>query len=195
MKIRSARLIQTARPLPALLWLGIAMTASCAALAQPSPGPGPGYDEYMAKKAATDKWKESPYTLPAAPKDSDLLTYTVPNGSRDLNYAIDAKSVSVGKDGVVRFTSVIRSTQGARNVTFEGIHCNTFEYRIYAIGQPDGTWSNARGSHWQVINGYGPTAYQSALYNDYFCDNKMVTGSAADIVQNMRYPDRIKKPE
>lgn len=150
-------------------------------------------DAYFAKKEAARKnWQESAYTLPPAPQDSDLATYPV-SATTTLTFAVDTKTLTTTPDGLVRFTSVITSPQGARNVTFEGIRCETYEYRIYATGNPDGTWIPSRDTAWHRIRGYSANGYQGALYRDYFCENKLVRGSAKTIAHNLRYPQRISQ--
>ncbi|MFJ2994685.1 CNP1-like family protein [Pandoraea sp. NPDC087047] len=164
----------------------LALIAACSSTSQPVQD----FDEYLAQQEASkSKWKEADVTLPTtAPQDADLVSFpTTPNAT--LDYAIDVKSIQVTKeDGVVRYIAVIRSKEGARNVSYEGMHCSTFETRLYATGRPDGTWAPARNSEWRPIRPYGSTAYQGILYRDYLCQDKTPYGSAKDIVQNLRYP-------
>ncbi|VVE44996.1 CNP1-like family protein [Pandoraea anhela] len=179
-----------ARRAPRLVTLAslatLALIAACSSTSQPVQD----FDEYMAQQeAAKGKWKEAEYKLPTeAPKDADLISFpTLPNAT--LDYAIDAKSIEVTReDGVVRYIAVIRSKEGARNVSYEGIHCSSFESRLYATGRPDGTWVPARNSEWRPIRPYGSTAYQGVLYRDFLCQDKTPYGTAKDIVQNLRYP-------
>lgn len=163
----------------------LALIAACSSTSQPVQD----FDEYLAQQeAAKGKWKEAEYTLPtAAPQDADLVSFpTLPNSA--LDYAIDTKSVQVTDDGVVRYIAVIRSKQGARNVSYEGIHCSSFESRLYATGRPDGSWVAARKSEWRPIQPYGATAYQGILYRDYLCQDKTPLGSAKTIIQGLRFP-------
>ena len=163
----------------------LALMTACSGMMQPVQD----YDEYIAQQEASKgKWKEAVFTLPAkAPQDADLVSFpTLPSAT--LDYAIDTKSVQVTDDGVVRYVAVIRSKQGARNVSFEGIHCSSFESRLYATGRPDGTWVAARNSEWRPIRPYGATAYQGILFRDYLCRDKAPLGDAKEIVQNLRYP-------
>ncbi|AJC15019.1 CNP1-like family protein [Pandoraea sputorum] len=164
----------------------LTLIAACSSVSQPVQD----FDEYMAQQeAAKGKWKEAEYKMPtAAPQDADLISFsTLPNAT--LDYAVDAKSIEVTRDdGVVRYIAVIRSKSGARNVSYEGIHCSSFESRLYATGRPDGTWAPARNSEWRPIQPYGSTAYQGILYRDFLCQDKTPYGSAKDIVQNLRYP-------
>ena len=57
---------------------------------------------------------------------------------------VDEASVHYGSDDVIRYTMVIVSPSGARNVTFEGMRCETGERRLYAFGRADGSWSRAK---------------------------------------------------
>lgn len=174
------------RRAPRVAALGmLALVAACSSTSQPVQD----FDEYLAQQeAAKGKWAESKYELPtAAPQDADLVSYTTtPNAT--LDYAIDAKSVTVTDDGVVRYTSVIRSRQGARNVTYEGLRCSTFETRLYASAGSDGKWVKARNSEWRDIRPYGPSGYQGILYRDFLCKEKGPYGDPKEIVQNLRYP-------
>ena len=178
--VRRAPRLTALAPLAAL-----ALMTACSGTMQPVQD----YDEYVAQQEASKgKWKEAEFTLPAkAPQDADLVSFpTLPSAT--LDYAIDTKSVQVTDDGVVRYVAVIRSKQGARNVSFEGIHCSSFESRLYATGRPDGTWVAARNSEWRPIRPYGATAYQGILFRDYLCRDKAPLGDAKEIVQNLRYP-------
>ncbi|WP_449412000.1 CNP1-like family protein [Pandoraea soli] len=178
--VRRAPRLTALAPLAAL-----ALMTACSGTMQPVQD----YDEYVAQQEASKgKWKEAEFTLPAkAPQDADLVSFpTLPSAT--LDYAIDTKSVQVTADGVVRYVAVIRSKQGARNVSFEGIHCSSFESRLYATGRPDGTWVAARNSEWRPIRPYGATAYQGILFRDYLCRDKGPLGDAKEIVQNLRYP-------
>lgn len=126
-------------------------------------------------------------TLPALPQAADILQFDVSTLS-NLNYGVDAKSLSVGKDGVVRFTAVITSPAGAHNVFYEGIRCDTYEWRLYAATNDAGTdWDRTVANDWQRIPNSELNAYQSALYVDYMCTSKMPTGTAKDIVEHIRY--------
>ena len=112
-------------------------------------------------------WAEVEAQLPASPDKQDLIPFTV-GSVKDVKYFIDAKSLSVGSDGVIRYTLVIVSSAGAQNVSFEGMRCNTAERRVYAFGRPDGTWSKARSNQWGRIQG-SSNNHNVELYANFFC--------------------------
>ncbi len=141
---------------------------------------------------------EDAVTFPAPPVDRDAVPFDV--GGRDespLRFAIDPKSVSIGKDNVVRYTVLITSKTGARNVNYEGLRCDTAERRIYATLRNDtNQWVGNRAvdmnetanaesasmnaykpaTDWQRVGNGGPTDYASALMRSYFCDVRSVAG-------------------
>jgi hypothetical protein len=124
--------------------------------------------------------------LPPLPQEGDLLPFNVSQNT-PLKFSIDSKSLAVGSDGVVRYTVVVTSPAGARNVNYEGIRCDTYEWRLYAglNAEHDG-WDRTVANNWRRIENGALNAYQSALYQDYFCANKMPTGSTKSIVNNVR---------
>lgn len=131
-------------------------------------------------------WQEVAVQLPAAPATENLLPlYVSPTATQ--SFAIDAKSVTVGSDGVIRYTLVARSPEGATNVSYEGIRCASFERKLYAFGRPDGTWSRSRRDQWEMISAYSANRQHAVLAKDYFCNEKTVAGKAEDIVQRIRY--------
>jgi hypothetical protein len=80
-------------------------------------------------------WKEQRVELPPWPKDSDLIEFKLDGEPSPFRYFIDGKHLAVGADGVVRYTLVVESSSGARNVSFEGVRCTARgEYKVYAYG-------------------------------------------------------------
>lgn len=90
------------------------------------------------------------------------------SAATDFDFAIDAASLAVGEDGVVRYTLVARSPGGIENVTFEGIRCATWEYRIYATALAGGAWSRT-GAPWRPIQPLSIQRWHNALATEYFC--------------------------
>jgi hypothetical protein len=131
-------------------------------------------------------WKEIEAKLPAYPRPENLIAFDA-GGATPHRFFIDAPSVSVGEDGVVRYTLVIRTAGGATNVSFEGIRCETREQKTYAVGHSDGTWSRARESRWRRIEYREINQHHAALYKEYFCDGGSPVRRAADAVNALKY--------
>lgn len=113
-------------------------------------------------------WKEGDAQLPAYPKPADLQEFQI-SGTTDNRYFIDASSLRVDADGVVRYSLVVRSKTGVENVSFEGMRCDAKEWKAYAFGRPDGTWSADPNAQWQPIVWRSSNGYRFELFSDYFC--------------------------
>jgi hypothetical protein len=130
-------------------------------------------------------WVEGATELPPYPKTENLIPFPVSSVTRN-RYFIDAASINVSQDEVVRYAVVIETAGGAKNVSFEGMRCDTAERRIYAYGHPDGTWSKAGSEMWDPINFSSGFSYQKALYEDHFCVDHMRIKNSAEAIANLR---------
>jgi hypothetical protein len=111
-------------------------------------------------------WVEIEAHLPPAPQSQNLVALNTAGTVRH-RYLLDRSSVSVGADGVVRFVMVIETAGGARNVSFEGLRCETKESKLYAFGQPGG-WAKNRYARWNPIAVRSDTP-AALLFKEYFC--------------------------
>lgn len=130
-------------------------------------------------------WSEVQTQIPAYPAEENLIPLNVDAVTRHRFY-VDARSVSVGNDGVVRYTFVIRTSGGSTNVSFEGIRCESGEQKYYAIGRNDGTWVRARNPRWRPIPFRDVSGHQFTLYAEYVCSGKFIAGDAQQIVSALR---------
>lgn len=115
-------------------------------------------------------WKEGRVELPAWPRDSDLIEFRPELPSTPFRFYLDGRSLSRDpKDAVVRYTLVVDSPSGSRNVSFEGIRCTLRgAYRIYAYGA-DERFHSSGPSDWQPLPADGPEAYRMDLWRNRFC--------------------------
>jgi len=134
------------------------------------------------------EWVENKVdTLPPLPQASNLLPFNVSQNT-PLTFAVDKTSLTVGSDGVVRYVVVATSPGGARNVNYEGIRCDTYEWRRYAsIDDAQTGWDRGATFDFRRIENGELNAYQAALYQDYFCTSKLPVGNAKQIVENIQY--------
>jgi len=130
-------------------------------------------------------WKEIALQLPAAPRAENLLPFYV-SPTATQTFALDAKSLTVGADDVVRYTLVTTSASGAKNISYEGIRCQLRHKKLYAFGHPDGSWSRSRRDQWEPISNNAANRQHAALAADYFCQDGMVAGKAAKIIESIR---------
>lgn len=139
------------------------------------------YDFDQEKK----EWKEIQAQIPPYPKADDLIPFDL-GPTSGHKFFIDAKSLSVGEDGVTRYTLLVKTSGGATNVSFEGIRCEAREQRVYAFGRPNGEWSRARDSKWKPIIGKEVNGHHYMLHMDYFCSNKRYPVPVAQVIKGLK---------
>jgi hypothetical protein len=158
----------------------LSLLASCGS---PAPAPEPAADSDAARK----EWAESEVTLPAYPKPAGLLPFS--GGSATSHqFFVDAPSLSIGADGVVRYTLVVKTQGGATNVSYEGIRCEERHQKTYATGLSSGGWVRTRDPQWQRIEYRTNNNHHGVLYADFLCEGKYTAPSEQAIVQLFRRP-------
>jgi len=131
-------------------------------------------------------WKEGEVRFPPYPAPADLLAFDV-SSSATASFFIDAKSLSLADDGVVRYTLVVRGAGGAENVTYEGIRCETAERKLYAIGRSGGEWVRSGNDAWAQIADNAFNRQHAALFKDYFCRPGEARPVLDQILRSLRY--------
>lgn len=134
---------------------------------------------------ATAPWQEQAVELPSAPRQEDLLPFVV-SAATGNRFFVDARSLRVDGDGVVRYVLVVETPGGARNVSFEGMRCETRERRIYASGRADGSWSPSRNRGWERIREAVANRHHAALFTEYFCPIGVIARSREEALSALR---------
>ncbi|MCL2636316.1 MAG: CNP1-like family protein [Betaproteobacteria bacterium] len=129
-------------------------------------------DAYLPKA-----WKELDIALPPPPVEGNLLPIYLNEVARNT-FLVDTESLRVDADGVVRYVLVVLTPGGARNITYEGMRCETREWRVYASGRSDGGWSKARRVEWLPVRDEYVNRYHAALFLDYFCVGGIIVDNA-----------------
>lgn len=136
------------------------------------------------------EWKEIEAKIPPYPRDANLLPFEA-GGASPHRFFIDAQSLSIGDDGVVRYTLVVKTAGGATNVTFEGIRCEMRQQKVYALGQANGTWTRARNSQWRRIEYQEVNRHHGVLFADCLCTGSSTertpVAGVKEIVQRLKY--------
>lgn len=148
-------------------------------------------------------WTELQVQLPAYPKAENLLPFDAGPASDNLHY-IDTPSIVVGEDAIVRYTLVIKSPEGAMNVSYEGMRCATdgvresaraevlifkfqvTEKRLYAIGRGDKTWVRPRVSKWEELESISQHYAQQALSRYFFCPANIMVRNEEEAIQALK---------
>lgn len=141
----------------------------------------PGDDD-----AEKKEFIEREVKLPPFPKDGSLLQFD-PSAANSNRFFVDADSISIGDDGTVRYTLVVKTPSGGENVSYEAIRCDTTEQKAYAFGRRDGTWSNARAPVWRKIRYQDVNRQHGVLYANYFCPDGAPIASVKDAINRFKY--------
>lgn len=123
------------------------------------------------EESEVQPWVEDSVAPPELPRDFNLVPFYV-GEMTSHGFYIDGTTLSLGKDGVVRYVLVVRTSGGATNITFEGMRCGQLEYKVYASGRQDGTWAPTRKSGWRAIENKPVNRHHAALSRNYFCPNR-----------------------
>ncbi len=130
-------------------------------------------------------WKEGGVELPAPPAPAALQSFFVSSASPN-RFFIDRDSLTVGADGVVRYVLVVRTPGGAENISFEGIRCQAFAWRIYARGRSNGEWAPLKDDTWRAIVDNTYNRERAALAKDYFCDGNAPPRDRAEVLRHLQ---------
>lgn len=116
------------------------------------------------------KWREQAVRLPAWPKDADLVEIKLDGPRGEFRYFIDTRSLSTGRDAVVRYTLVTESASGARNVSYEGLRCTPKgQYKTYAFGSDARFLPTSVAKQWQAIDERSHERFRYELWRHYLC--------------------------
>ncbi len=142
------------------------------------------------EEEAAPEWKELPLQLPAFPVSSNLIPFQVsPDAS--ASFFIDEKSLSLGDDGIVRYSLLVRAAGGAENLSYEGIRCATAERRLYALGRSS-EWVLSRNDAWQRIVDNAFNRQHAVLAKEFFCPPGSVLPDREAIVRQLRNAARLR---
>lgn len=165
-----------------LPWMCLAALSFAQSIPPEAERMAPRFEEdYDAKK-----WEEVEHQLPPPPKAESLAEIYV-SAATEHRFFVDIDSVSLGKDGVARYTLVVKTSGGATNVSFEGMRCETRERRPYAFGRSDGRWSKARSNAWVYIREELANRHYATLYKEVFCPDKIIALRLSDVHRALRH--------
>jgi hypothetical protein len=137
--------------------------------------------------------RESEVKLPPLPRPENLLGFEASAASTN-QFFLDSNSITITDDGIVRYTLVVKSPSGAENISYEGIRCETIEFKYYAFGRRDGTWSGTRGQEWRKILYKEVNRQHGVLYADYLCPDGAPVVSAKVAIERLKYGARNGEP-
>jgi hypothetical protein len=105
-----------------------------------------------------------------------------------LFFGIDTTSVIVGDDDVIRYVMAIHNPSGTQQIKYEGIRCDTFEYKVFAHVNAEGKWV-LNNTDWKPIPRGGYNQYQSTLGWNGFCVGTGPNRNKTDMFKELPFTD------
>jgi hypothetical protein len=138
-------------------------------------------------------WSEADAPPPPALRTDKLVPLAIPRS--DLRFGVDATSVSIGKDGIVRYVVVATSSSGAINAMYEGIRCDKGEFRTYARHTPGKGWTQVN-SDWRSVQDGAAARHALAMARTGACMANAPNTSAEQVVRDLAAgPEWRLRPE
>jgi hypothetical protein len=129
-------------------------------------------------------WKE--VEVPAPPAfDLKSLVPVEMSVQSQLKWGVDPATVSITKDGVIRYVIVAQSSSGVVNAMYEGIRCNKAEFRRYARHNPSSGWVKSTDSDWTPLRNTGASRHPQTLAKSGMCDGAAPPASVADAIRQL----------
>jgi CNP1-like family len=114
-------------------------------------------------------FKEGTTTMPLNPPNKTSLQPFYVSQTTIFKFAVDTNSILIGSDGITRYIVVITNPSGGQQSQYEGIRCDSFQWRLYGTFDNNKWNENPLGS-WAAIKSKIPNRYQAALAQGAFCN-------------------------
>ncbi|MGH8822798.1 MAG: CNP1-like family protein [Rhodoferax sp.] len=105
-----------------------------------------------------------------------------------LKFGVDPTTLSISKDGIVRYVIVASSDTGATNAMYEGIRCSTGEYTTYARATTAGHWETVQDPEWSSLYANMPSRHALVLAEQGACNGTVPASSVQTIIRQLKRP-------
>lgn len=126
-------------------------------------------------------WKELEVPPPAKFSADHLVPIDMPRYVT-VKIGVDPDSLTIGKDGIVRYVVVAVSQSGNVNAMYEGIWCLKGEVKTYARFGSDGKWNPVDDAQWLPLSGNQRSMHALALARQGACNGRAATASSPDAI-------------
>jgi hypothetical protein len=114
-------------------------------------------------------FKEGTTAMPLNPPNKLTFQPFYVSQQTIFKFAVDTNSILIGNDGITRYIVILTSPNGNSQVQYEGIRCDSFQWRLYGTFE-SGTWKENPLASWRTIQDRTPNRYQAALAQGAFCN-------------------------
>ena len=133
-------------------------------------------------------FKEGATAMPLNPPNQSTLQPFYVSQHTIFKFAVDTESILIGADGVTRYIVVLTSPNGSVQAQYEGIRCDSFQWRLYGTLE-NGAWRENPLSTWRNIQSNVPNRYQAALAQGAFCNFSSQEKNIKKILQSLNPND------
>ena len=127
-------------------------------------------------------FKEGTTKMPLNPPNPSTLLPFYVSQQTIFKFAVDTDSISIGADGVTRYIVVLTSPNGNQQTQYEGIRCDTYQWRLYGT-LDNNAWKENPLGIWRNIKLQDPNRYQAALAQGAFCNFNTQEKSIRPVIQ------------
>ncbi len=113
-------------------------------------------------------FKEGATKMPLNPPNKSTTLPFYVSQTTIFKFAIDTSSILIGPDGVTRYIVVITNPSGGEQAQYEGIRCDSYQWRLYGTFD-NNKWNENPLSSWNAIKPQIPNRYQAALAAGAIC--------------------------
>lgn len=140
--------------------------------------------------AAADDFREIEVPPPPSYRLEGLISIDLPSYTA-LKFGVDPATLSVGRDGVVRYVVVAYIPSGSVNAMYEGLRCATGEVKTYARSSALGHWTMVTEPAWLAFDLSPATRHALALARQGVCDGwNLAAKNAPDLLWLLRNPKK-----
>jgi hypothetical protein len=129
-------------------------------------------------------FKEGTTAMPLNPPNKGTIQPFYVSQQTIFKFAVDTNSILIGNDGITRYIVILTSPNGNSQVQYEGIRCDSFQWRLYGTFE-NGVWKENPLSSWNPIKDHTPNRYQAALAQGAFCSFNTQEKSIKNIIQSL----------
>jgi hypothetical protein len=119
-------------------------------------------------------WEEEQAPPPPSFSKGNLLALDMPPHV-SVKVGVDPETITVGRDGVVRYVILMINATGSTNAVYEGVRCISGEVKTYARLGASGQWSILVNPAWKALNDNMPSHHAQAFARQGGCQNRLAT--------------------
>jgi len=129
-------------------------------------------------------FKEGATAMPLNPPNKSTLQPFYVSRSTIFKFAVDTNSILIGADGVTRYIVVMTNPSGETQTQYEGIRCDSFQWRLYGNFE-NGVWKENPLASWRGISDHVANRYQAALAQGAFCNMTTQEKNIQNVIRNL----------